>query len=867
MATDAVQPTPAGLLDLESELTCSICTDILYQPLTLLDCLHTFCGSCLKEWFGWQQVRQSHDTSRSHHRSRGSNFTCPSCRSPVRDTRPNATVTTLLEMYIKANPTRAKSQADKEDMSTKYKHGDQVLPSTAQPQSSAGRNRERDRRRDVRDEEEDAEEVEYNRLMEHAMAQSMEQAFSTSTRRPARQDEGQAQVMNGQYDVRQQRRHEEAGDRDGTVQDLHEFDERPGNNNGVTTLRRNATTARSLHLGHQSSLRSLLSSSEIDSHEMEEEIMRQIQEEGLLDGIDLDNIQVEQEDEISERIAQAYRRRRRARSRQTRDRSERAARHTGQTHSRSSGTTSGATSRTVIPSTQAVEHATLPVRPLHLSPPERQAQRRASGEREPHERQSRPSSDEPRPASRSVTDLSDRPHSREAEEARARRSSGQSRRSTEPPQAPPSEQWRRAAVAVSPAGNIGEGVHPANEPRSQDEPVASPTAVELDGTAEQARHPSIAAPEVVEDNSISISCSRCGRLEIARDLHYSCYKCAENENMSSLDLCLRCYITGQGCLNWRGFSKSTITKSRFNEGISRFGDAPHFPRPQRLSSSGEFERGVFCFICQRLANDCYWTCDSCNAGDWGYCNTCVAQARHCTHPLTPFTWDPQLAQSTTIYQVLRKSLACRRDLVLDCDICHNPISSHSGVPTDYVHCPSCNEGDYDICLPCYNSLIVTRRLSKDDGLEGWRRCPAGHRMLLVRVGEFDVPSTRGIIKDVVCGWTFDPSHDTTGTAHLEGGDSQWRWRDGQGGDVKVKSNPLPRTRNLVQGREDRMSQDGPGTRVLALWTRMPDEGITDELTFPKGAEITEVVPINEDWSYGVYCRQKGLFPAQYVREI
>jgi hypothetical protein len=43
---------------------------------------------------------------------------------------------------------------------------------------------------------------------------------------------------------------------------------------------------------------------------MEEAILRQIQEEGLLDGIDLDIIRVDQ-DQISERIAEAYRTRQR----------------------------------------------------------------------------------------------------------------------------------------------------------------------------------------------------------------------------------------------------------------------------------------------------------------------------------------------------------------------------------------------------------------------------------------------------------------------------------------------------------------------------------------------------------------------------
>ncbi|EHK97084.1 hypothetical protein M7I_7227 [Glarea lozoyensis 74030] len=53
---------------------------------------------------------------------------------------------------------------------------------------------------------------------------------------------------------------------------------------------------------------------------MEEEILRQIREEGLLDGIDLENIDVNQEDQISERIAEAFRRRQEEKAEEERDR-------------------------------------------------------------------------------------------------------------------------------------------------------------------------------------------------------------------------------------------------------------------------------------------------------------------------------------------------------------------------------------------------------------------------------------------------------------------------------------------------------------------------------------------------------------------
>lgn len=86
---------------------------------------------------------------------------------------------------------------------------------------------------------------------------------------------------------------------------------------------------------HQSTLRSWLSELNsqymgeeimLDSQEIEEEIMRQITEDGLLDNIDLNNIDVAQEDEISERIAQAYRKRQEQKRKEWREQRDRLTR-------------------------------------------------------------------------------------------------------------------------------------------------------------------------------------------------------------------------------------------------------------------------------------------------------------------------------------------------------------------------------------------------------------------------------------------------------------------------------------------------------------------------------------------------------------
>ncbi|GAB7335446.1 hypothetical protein MBLNU13_g07811t2 [Cladosporium sp. NU13] len=239
--TSGSSSSSSGSLVLEKELTCSICTDVMYQPLTLLDCLHTFCGSCLKEWFAWQA------TSAARSRRTTNPYTCPSCRAEVRGTRPNATVTTLLDMFLASNPGRGKSEAEKDEMRSHYKPGEDVIPPVEITRDS--------------DESED------ERLMDEGRRTESSRRRERSSRRTGQQARS--------ADVRPREQ-----DADGR------------------------------QVEHQPSLRSLLSESGPDSLEVQEEIMQSILASGVLEGIDIDHLTPEQEEELTERIAEAYRRRR-----------------------------------------------------------------------------------------------------------------------------------------------------------------------------------------------------------------------------------------------------------------------------------------------------------------------------------------------------------------------------------------------------------------------------------------------------------------------------------------------------------------------------------------------------------------------------
>ncbi|KAI9821586.1 MAG: hypothetical protein M1832_003260 [Thelocarpon impressellum] len=74
----------ADLENLRSKATCTICFKLLYEPYTL-KCGHTFCYSCLCQWF-------------QEHRK---NMTCPECREEIREKpAPAYLVRDMVEIFI-----------------------------------------------------------------------------------------------------------------------------------------------------------------------------------------------------------------------------------------------------------------------------------------------------------------------------------------------------------------------------------------------------------------------------------------------------------------------------------------------------------------------------------------------------------------------------------------------------------------------------------------------------------------------------------------------------------------------------------------------------------------------------------------------
>ncbi|KAL9129583.1 MAG: hypothetical protein Q9217_002003 [Psora testacea] len=888
MAQDAKN----GMLDLEKELTCSICTEVLYQPLTLLDCLHTFCGSCLKAWFSLQASQAN---------SRHNPFTCPSCRAPVRETRPNATVTTLLEMYLQANPGRARSEKEKEETKRAYTPGENVLPKV-----------KRRKENDV--------EAEDRRMVEEARELSLREVGLR----------GSGSYQRG---VRHRVRDSERNAAGGNVAQ-----------SGVSTDP--ASQARQIE--HQSSLRSLLGSSDLDSSEMEEEILRQIMDEGILDGIDLNNLDMLQEDELSERIAEAYRRRH---ARRPESRGNRTAQRRSQSQDHNSAVEQGRQRRSAGSSNPNDSSSTSlhpPISRPHLLeayPTGQGHRRRTSSE---HRRQtsptpsshSRASSDTQRQAARSATDLSNQPHTSDIP-TRPGEVPPHIRQTTDPDRLQPEARARDRSSLGQPSRSPNGRARITSSATTIAQPSALPTPstnIDLRRVGDRPRDALGSVQQAPVDDSVagsdgpstplaattqlpiytepSISCEKCGRANLQYDLHWNCNKCRDGK----YNICQRCYRYGKGCLHWYGFGGAAMQRYERQappNGYSPNRELPHeltghryiTPTPDSLhpatlhqrstiqttsDPANRLQSGLFCSDCSSFSPDCYWKCDVCNEGEWGFCNPCVNQGRCCTHALLPVVLTAYLNHrrrlstqtaghpKSTSFAPAHTSSASYSNSNTDpyttltisthCDICTYPIPPS----TTRFHCPVCNDGDYDLCTACYLNIMKRGTITADNGPKGWRRCPKGHRMIVVGFEDSPLGQRRAVVQDLVGGHALEEANATVD------GTPQWSWGDGEKQQARaVARNPaaqsslsvdsIPTSGEAGSSAPPLLKRYPPnggiGLRILALWSYWPQDGVEDELAFPRGAEIRECEDINGDWFWGVYCARKGLIPAGYGRIV
>ncbi|KAF7556076.1 hypothetical protein G7046_g6411 [Stylonectria norvegica] len=926
--------SPKAGLDLEKELTCSICTELLYQPLTLLDCLHTYCGACLKEWFTFQAATAERAASS---RTPGTNaFTCPSCRAPVRDTRHNATVVTLLDMFVTANPDKDRSVSEKEEMAKKYKPGDQVLPKLSK--------RTTEERRDDDDDRRLVDEVRELSLQEAGVSSSVPPR--ARRRRDSRSaDERPRSHREQSLDDRQRRAgHRSHGD-DGPRQSADQL-------YVASEHRHRRSESRQRQIEHQSSIRSLISSADMSDRDIEREIedfARQIQEEGLLDGLDLDNLDLSRNDELSRKITEAYRRRQRERTRHEAARRNHASGYSSSRYAEPSAAdvrllapdgSSRPRSRTRPHSRSASATSTASQSEERSRPPPsmvpvaldvqgstgRERRRTASGSRSATTPVF-PSAPEARPAARSSTDLTMR--SQTSDSVAPRPSFSEARSSSTPAvsapvPAPPAAELPATSTANNmsfasrvPQGNVQSSSNIVQSPTNHQEPAAARASRAHRPIDLAIVHSSISSPISSPTGpghqrtrsqlfpEPSIACSRCSKQHIEYDLHYNCSICSNGQ----WNMCLDCYRAGKGCLFWFGFGYGAWTKwEKARQHADGSLAQPHMltasryipPRSTPGGADGRktlttddprkrLESGTFCAKCFAWTNECYWRCDICNEGDWGFCNDCVNQGRSCTHTLLPLTHEAtQTSQgrpgsprspgrpptATILTGVNTSNIGPFKPLTFAtrCDVCQDPIPPSQA----RYHCYSCTSslvqnaapGDYDICSSCYGNLVSQKQISPENGHKGWRRCLRGHRMVIVGFIGGKVGQWRYVAQDLVGGRSLrfetcdKPEHQNEGL-------QRWTWRQGDQTVARLVTKDVSETAPTSDGAttfaQTFPPDGGVGLGGNAKWAWYPQPGADDELLFPRGAQIKEIEDVNGEWFFGAYMGSRGLFPAPYVQ--
>jgi hypothetical protein len=579
-------------------------------------------------------------------------------------------------------------------------------------------------------------------------------------------------------------------------------------------------------LSHQSSIRSLLSQSDVDLGDMEDEIMRHIIDHGLLDGVDLNNLTPDQEDAITDSIAQAYRSRRRQ---------DRRDRH----HNRDRSA--------ARPSPRPSAHRHSPHSSSHRQSPSTSAHRHS------------PSSSIHRRTTSTTTSTLN-PHATTSIDTQ------------------PSPTRRRAASA-----NRSHRVDTTSDRHHH----LAPESVSRPSSHSSPALPLPPREEPVTVPAPSISCSRCEKPDIQYSLHYNCDKCSGGE----FNLCLGCYRVGRGCLNWFGFGRAALIRYRPQAAPGpdhANHDPPHVLSARRYDrSTTRLELGLFCDGCQAFANACYWHCNTCNDGAWGYCNVCVQQGKHCNHPLASVAhsqasnpsqrhspsemYPPPLTPTNSAFHfavpsttmpvlphVSDPSSYVAITLTSYCDVCHYSI------PPSYArfHCNTCNKGNFDICNSCYHSIVNTGKIARENGPSGWRRCLRSHRMSVVGYEDREHGPHRIVVHDMIGGWALKENPPTSTSTQQDG----WRWKENDG--TAKTTSAASSSRKLSNASPHALPPSGGiGLRVQALWSYFPGDSVKDELSFPRHAIITEVENINGDWFWGVYCGSKGLFPGNYVRMV
>ncbi|KAL2021029.1 hypothetical protein VTK56DRAFT_7684 [Thermocarpiscus australiensis] len=578
-------------------------------------------------------------------------------------------------MFLALNPSRARSQAERDEMDARYKKGDRVMPRLEFLERTEEQRR--------LDEEE-------RRLIEEVRQISLREATEAAvggrrSREASRAREARERGRDSDGGRRRRRAHSAALRADDPYADDRR--RRRSESTRRPSGEQQASEARARQVGHQASLRNLISSDGMDSRDIEreiEEFARQIQEEGLLDGVDLDNLDLENNDELSRKITEAYRRRHRERS--TREGGRRSNASSQSQRSDVSATQRSRTEETARPTSRHTIHSRAPSASsyeergryppsssLHLEVQEPSRRRRTLSGGRSATVPVAPTQSDARVGSRAQTEPSAR--SGTAESRSRRPSIGSDARASSSPTIVTAAAGRgdtsagrglpfsaRAAAGLGGTQQSEVASDSASSRKMSERPagldiVQSPN---LDSASEPLSaglaSPPLSSPrhgQLPLYKEPLINCNTCSKEHIEYELHFNCAICHNGE----WNICLDCWRRRKGCLHWFGFGAAAWSRWEKHNLAGPPIPPPHMLTANRylppkttpggaegrrtLTTENPLDRlqsGTFCCRCSAWANDCYWRCDVCNEGEWGFCNDCVNQGRSCSHPLLPLAY-------------------------------------------------------------------------------------------------------------------------------------------------------------------------------------------------------------------------------------
>eukprot|EP00742_Colponemidia_sp_Colp-10_P007413 GILJ01007980.1.p1 GENE.GILJ01007980.1~~GILJ01007980.1.p1 ORF type:complete len:538 (+),score=49.30 GILJ01007980.1:40-1614(+) len=94
------------------DLTCSICTEVIYRCVAAIPCLHNFCGACLSDW-----LARATD--------------CPKCRQSVTEVHRNHTLNNVVSTFLSAHPEYQRPDDEKKELDLKDKITADAVPISA----------------------------------------------------------------------------------------------------------------------------------------------------------------------------------------------------------------------------------------------------------------------------------------------------------------------------------------------------------------------------------------------------------------------------------------------------------------------------------------------------------------------------------------------------------------------------------------------------------------------------------------------------------------------------------------------------------------------------------------------------------------